>query len=113
MKVGVFDVLVDLMHSLRGAMERRTSTEKTLMGQYINPPSLVKEKGRKVQLGTTLKDTEAALRPGEKLATLTKRGFGNVALVISGEGDFRAVAADKKNLLGLYAVGPEVLQHAS
>ncbi len=83
------------------------------MGQYINPSSLVEEKGRKVSLGQSLSETESLLRPGEKLATVTRRGFGNVSLVINGEHDFRAVAADKKNLLGVYAIGPDVLKHAS
>ena len=80
------------------------------MGQYIEPAELVEESGRRIELMGTLSETEEQLREGERIATFTQRPFGKVALLIDGEGDFVAVQGDLQNLLGLYAIGPALIE---
>jgi hypothetical protein len=84
------------------------------MGTYINPESIVPQKGRKVDLKDTFADTSAQLRDGEKLcAHATGPGpTGKIAIVIMHHGDYDAVKGSPDRFLGLYAIGPEVLAHA-
>ena len=85
------------------------------MGTYINPESIVPQKGRQIELLDSFEATKGQLGRGEELcAHATGNGpTGKVALVIKHQGDFSAVKGSPSRLLGLYAIGPDVLKHAS
>ena len=82
------------------------------MGTYVNPSSLVPQKGRKVELQKTFAETSTQLRDGEKLCAYANGAGGQVGLVIMHAGDFSAVSGAPGRLIGLYAIGSDVLEHA-
>lgn len=81
--------------------------------KYIRPPDMIREKGRQVEKRESLQATRGQLGPDEELAALSKRGRGKVAFVVRNRDDFELVDKDNGTLIGLFAVGPDILEFES
>lgn len=81
------------------------------MGLYIRPATLVEEQGIHIEVPASWTDAQALLPAGAQLAAVATRGFGKVALLITGQPDFDHVR--KVGCNGLYIIDSTLAAKAS